>query len=201
MLTLRNSPASPFGRKVRIALDLLDLADRVTIVNADTTDPNDDLRTQNPLGKIPTLILESGEPVYDSSVIVQYLDALAGGGRIVPQGWSRFEALRLEALADGVLDANILRLYEVRWRPEEQRTPKWVEHQAGKVERALAQLERAHARPAPRLDIGHIALACALGHLDLRFEGRWRETHPRLVPWLADFEARVPAFEQTRFVG
>jgi glutathione S-transferase len=201
MLTLRNSPASPFGRKVRIALDLLGLADRVSIVNADTTDPNDDLRQQNPLGKIPTLILQTGEALYDSSVIVQYLDALAGGARIVPQGWSRFEALRLEALADGILDANILRLYEVRWRPEEHRVAKWVEHQAGKVDRALAEVEKSFSEPAPRLHLGHIALACALGHLDLRFEGSWRERNPKLVRWLSDFEGRVSAFEATRFIA
>ncbi len=201
MFVLRSSPASPFGRKVKLAAALLGLSDRITVERADTSDPNDTLRTQNPLGKIPTLILENGETLFDSRVIVQYLDALAGGARIVPQGWSRFEALRLEALADGILDANILRLYEVRWRPEEHRVAKWVEHQAGKVERAVAEAEKSFSEPAPRLHLGHIALACALGHLDLRFEGSWRETNPKLVRWLSDFAGRVPAFEATRFIA
>jgi glutathione S-transferase len=201
MLTLRTSAPSPFGRKVRIALDMLGLAYRVTVMPADTQDPNDSLRTQNPLGKIPTLVLESGEALYDSRVIMQFIDALAGGGRIIPQGWARFDALRLEALADGILDANILQVYEVRFRPEEHRVAKWVEYQAEKVARALAEAEKSHAEPAAQIHVGHIALACALGHLDLRFEGSWRRSHPKLVAWLADFERRVPAFEATRVVA
>src|SRR3954451_17384013 len=124
MLILRSAPPSPFGRKVRIAAALAGLSDRITVENADTMNPNDALRTQNPLGKIPTLILESGETLYDSRVIVEYLDALAGGGRLIPAGWSRFEALRQQALADGIMDAAILRSYEARWRPEERREPK-----------------------------------------------------------------------------
>ena len=199
MLVLRSSPASPFGRKVKIAAALLGLSDRITVENADTNDPNEKLRRQNPLGKIPTLILENGEALYDSRVIVEYLDALAGGGRIIPAGFARFEVLRQQALFDGLMEAAVLQMYEIRWRPEERREPKWVEHQKGKVERALAEAEASLSAPAPpRLHIGHIAQACALGYLDLRFEGRWRADHPRLVAWLADFEKRVPAFEKTR---
>src|SRR5689334_4444703 len=119
MLILRSAPSSPFGRKVRIAIAVLGLSDRISIESADTSDPNETLRAQNPLGKIPTLVLETGEALYDSRVIVEYLDALAGGGRLIPAGWGRFEALRLQALADGVMDAAILRVYEARWRSEE----------------------------------------------------------------------------------
>ena len=93
MLTLRSSPASPFGRKVKIAASLLDLIDRIEVVETDTNNPQYSLRQQNPLGKIPTLVLENGETLYDSRVILEYLDELAGGGHIYPAGWDRFAAL------------------------------------------------------------------------------------------------------------
>ena len=92
MLTLRSSAASPFGRKIKIAASLLDLIDRIEVVEADTSNPEDILRQQNPLGKIPTLVLENGETLYNSRVILEYLDELAGGGHIYPAGWDRFAA-------------------------------------------------------------------------------------------------------------
>ncbi len=201
MMILRSSPPSPFGRKVKIAAAVLNLADRITVLDTDTMKPDEAFLAQNALGKIPTLVLENGETLFDSRVIVEYLDALAGGGRIVPSGWRRFEALRLQALADGIMDAAILRMYEIRWRSEERREPRWVDHQQGKIDRALRLAEERHSAPAAAIDIGTIALACALGYLDLRFEGRWRERHPRLVAFLDDFERRVPAFAATRVKG
>jgi glutathione S-transferase len=202
MMILRNAPASPFGRKVRIAASLLGLADQIEIRAADAMDPNDDLREQNPVGKIPTLIGEDGEAYYDSRVIVEYLDHRAGGGRIIPRdGAARFEALRLQALCDGLLDASLLLVYEGRFRAPEHHDQKWVTHQAGKVERGMKVLE---AVP-PKLDaiptVGQIALACLLGYRDLRFQGGWRKDHPRLVAWLDRFASQVPAFEQTRYTG
>lgn len=199
MLVLRSSPASPFGRKVKIAAAELGLADRIQIVPADTNDAADPLRSQNPLGKIPTLVLEDGTTLFDSRVIVEYLDHLAGGGRIVPAGEARFTQLRLQALADGLSDAALLQVYENRYRPEEGRNAGWLSHQAGKVERALAALEAAPPAFPDRPRIGEIALACALGYLDLRFAGGWRERHPALVAWLDAFAAKVPSFETTRF--
>lgn len=198
MLVLRSSPASPFGRKVKIAASLLGLSERIQVVDADTLSPEDSIRQQNPLGKIPALVLESGEALYDSRVIVEYLDYVAGGGRIFPAGDARFTALREQALADGIMDAALLQVYEGRFRSEDKHEPKWVDHQAGKVERGLSFAEANLSTPAADLHIGHIALACALGYLDLRFGGRWRESHPKLVAWLADFEARVPVFAKTR---
>ncbi len=198
MMLLRSSPASPFVRKVRIAAAVLGLSDRIALEDADTMNPDQQLVAQNPLGKIPALLLENGETLYDSRVIVEYLDMLAGGGRIIPAGWGRVEPLRQQALADGIMDSGVIQMYEIRWRPEERREPRWVEHQTGKVDRALAIAEATLWSPAANLHIGHIALACALGYLDLRFGGRWRETCPRLVSWLDDFAARVPAFEETR---
>ncbi|HYF55123.1 MAG TPA: glutathione S-transferase [Salinarimonas sp.] len=199
MLVLRSSPASPFGRKVKIAAALLGLADRLEIVPADTLDPNEALRAQNPLGKIPTLVLENGDTLFDSRVIVEYLDALAGGGGVIPaSGDARFQALRLQALADGLMDAALMGVYETRFRPEGMRVRAWLDHQGGKVDRALQALERDHATPGGPVTVGEIAVACALGYLDLRFAGAWRAGHPRLVAWLEDFEARVPAFGATR---
>lgn len=201
MLVLRSSPASPFGRKVKIAAALLGLSDRISVQRADTTDPADPLRTQNPLGKIPTLVLENGETLYDSRVIVEYLETLAERGALTPAGGDRFAVLRQQSLADGVMDAAILQSYETRWRAEERREPRWVDHQQGKIDRALATAEATLSTPAPALHIGHVALACALGYLDLRFEGRWRPAHPKLVGWLTDFETRVPAFAATRMAA
>lgn len=200
MLVLRSSPASPFGRKVKMAASVLGLLDRIEIVPADTNDPAEPLRQQNPLGKIPTLVLEDGTTLFDSRVIVEYLDHLAGGG-IFPAGNERFVQLRLQALADGLCDAALLQVYETRFRPEEGRNAAWVANQAGKVERALAALEAAPPAFPDKPRIGEIALASALGYLDLRFAGTWRAGHPRLVTWLDAFAAKVPAFEATRFKG
>ncbi len=139
MMILRSAPPSPFARKVRIALSLLGLDGDVQIEAADTSDPHDSLRAQNPLGKIPVLIVEDGIAFYDSRVILDYLDHRAGGGKIIPrEPAQRFAALRLQALCDGILDASILTVYEGRWRPPEKHEPKWLDHQAGKVTRALA---------------------------------------------------------------
>ena len=201
MLTLRSSPASPFGRKVKIAALELGLMDKITIVAADTNDATDPLRQQNPLGKIPTLVLADGTTLFDSRVIVEYLDHLAGGGKIIPAGESRFAQLRLQALADGLCDAALLQVYEVRFRAEEIRSAAWVANQAGKVTRALIALEAAPPATSARPLIGDIALASALGYLDLRFEGKWRAEYPKLVAWLDAFAAKVPAFETTRFKG
>ncbi len=196
-MILRSAPASPFGRKTKIAATLLGLGSQITMVEADTTNPTDSLRRENPLGKIPTLILDDGETLFDSSVIVQYLDDLAGGGRLVPlEPKARFAALRLEALADGLAEAALLQVYEARWRDADRRHAGWVEHQAAKVARVLASLEP--SPPVGPVTIGEIALACALGYLDLRFDGAWRADHPHLVLWLDRFAETVPAFEATR---
>jgi len=199
MMILRSSPSSPFVRKVRIAVTLLGFDKDVTIERADTTDPNDTLRKINPLGKIPVLIIEDGSAIYDSRVILDYLDDRAGGGKIVPrQAKQRLDALRLQALCDGILDASILTIYEGRYRKAEMHEPKWLELQAGKVARALGILEAAPPPLDPMPNVGQITLACALGYRDFRFGGSWRSEHPRLVAWLDNFAARVPVFAATK---
>ena len=143
MMILRSAAPSPFGRKVQIALSVLRFDD-VKIEPTDTMDPRGPLLQQNPLGKIPVLITEDGATYYDSRVILEYLDHRAGGDKIIPRdAGKRFPALRLQALCDGILDASILTIYESRWRPAEKHEKKWLDHQAGKVERALAFIEAA----------------------------------------------------------
>jgi len=201
MPVLRSSPASPFGRKVKIAADLLGLKGDLTVEEANTADPSDSLRGQNPLGKIPALVLDDGMVLFDSRVIVEYLDHMAGGGRIIPAGEARFPVLRMQALADGIMDAGILQVYEKRFRPAQYRFDDWQDYQASKIERALESLEK---QPPQEIkgpgdaDAGTIALACALGYLDLRFAGEWREMHPQLASWVDAFEAVIPAFAATK---
>jgi len=196
-MILYSSPASPFGRKVKIAAKLLGFWDRLTIIVADTLDPADPLRSQNPLGKIPTLVLDDGTALYDSRVIVQYLQELAGGEALLPKaGLARIMVLRGEALADGIQDAALLQVMEVRFRDAAKHEPKWLSHQAEKVTRGLAYLEQ--NLPSEKPDLAAVATACALGYLDLRFSGTWRASQPKLAAWLARFEAQVPGFEETK---
>jgi glutathione S-transferase len=199
MLTLRHSPSSPFVRKVRVAASLLGLESQITLDVADTMSASDSVRQQNPLGKIPALVLEDGTTLFDSRVILEFLDHRAGGGRIIPKdATARFAALRLQALADGMMDASILLVYESRWRPADMHVAKWTDHQADKVARAFTALEAAPPALDGTPDVGQIALACALGYRDFRFPGTWRKEHPRLVAWLDDFAAKVPAFDATK---
>ncbi len=200
-MKLRSSPPSPFGRKVKLAMAILGLKDQIEVVEANTADPSDDLRSQNPLGKIPALVLENGEVIYDSSVILEYLDFLAGGGKLFPQGEARYLVLRDQALANGLMDAAILRVYEKRFKEPKFRDPAWDNYQAAKMDRALAHFE-ANAPAAPSsaddIDAGTLTLACALGYLDIRYNGDWRSDHPKLVAWLDAFESAVPAFADTK---
>src|SRR5664279_5455264 len=112
MMILRSSPASPFARKVRLAAAILGASDEIEIVAADTSNPDAQLLQQNPLGKIPALVLEDGRTLYDSAVILEYLDAGAGGGALIPSGEARFTTLTRQALADGLMDAAVLQVYE-----------------------------------------------------------------------------------------
>jgi glutathione S-transferase len=198
MMQVRFSPSSPFVRKVRIAAAVLGLDNQIELVDTDTAKPSDSFVAQNPLGKIPALLLENGSVLFDSRVILEYLDHLAGGGKILPRDTSaRFEALRLQALCDGALDAAVLIIYESRYRPAEMRVESWVDRQRGKIGRALAVLEKAPPAHSVIPTVGEIALACLLGYGDFRFAGHWRKEHPALVAWLDRFAAQVPAFDAT----
>lgn len=201
-MILRSSAPSPFGRKVKIAAKILGVYDLLTVEMSNTNDPADTLRQQNPLGKIPILILDDGRKIFDSRVICEYLDAQADGVSLHPtESDARWEALTLQALGDGIVDASILQVYEARMRPEDKRHDDWLSYQSDKVKRSLDHLSANTPSLEGDLTIGHVAIACALGYLDLRFDGKWRETYPTLVSWLDAFRARVPAFDETKFEG
>ncbi len=195
---LRSANASPFARKVRIAAALAGLGDSLKLDNVVPGSDDDPINQQNPLGKLPVLLLEDGRTIYDSPVIVEYLDAVAGPGTLIPtETDARFDALRLQALGDGILDAAILIVYEGRYRPDQEPYEPWLAFQRGKIERGLAAL----AADLPSIDpvtVGTITVACALGYLDFRKQVDWRPKYPALVPWLDAFAEAVPAFEDTR---
>jgi glutathione S-transferase len=194
---LRSTVTSPFGRKVRIAIDVLGLTARVTVVPADTLDANDTLRQQNPLGKMPCLLLPHGAALYDSGVIIEFLQETAGSAALVPlSGPERYAALTHATLADGITDAALLMVYENRFRDPGTKSERWLDHQRGKIARALKAFEVTPPDPA-RTDIVGIGLSCALGYLDWRRPVQWRDTHPRLAAWLAAFARREPAFART----
>jgi glutathione S-transferase len=196
-MQLRTADASPFGRKARIAADLLGFTDLIAVTDPDTRSPDPGFLAENPLGKVPALIAEDGSVWFDSRVIVEYLDHRAGGGRLIPADpAARLVVRRTEALADGLLDAAVLLIYERRWRAEDHVSTAWLAHQRGKLDRALAAIAADPPAVEP-ITVGTIAVACALGYLDLRFDGVWRSRHPELVAWLDGFAARVPAFAGT----
>jgi glutathione S-transferase len=181
------NPASPYVRKVRVTAYELELADGIELVSISLTpvSPHEGLRSSNPVGKIPALILDDGSALYDSPVICEYLDTLAGGNRIFPAaGPSRWTALRRQALADGIMDAAVLARYEGAVRPKELQWQAWIDGQFLKIRTALDELERENLEGV--FDIGTLSIACALGYLDLRFadEG-WRALRPRLAAWAA----------------
>ena len=194
---LRSTLTSPFGRKVRMAIDVLGLADGVSIVPADTLDEGDTLREQNPLGKLPCLLLADGTAIYDSRVIIEFLQELTGSNRLVPaRGLERYRVLTRAVLADGITDAGLLMVYEARFRQPGTFSERWLSHQRGKIGRALAIFESAPP-PSDNTDIVSIGLTCALGYLDWRKPIEWRDRHPRLVAWLAAFSAHEPAVGRT----
>ena len=195
---LRSTVTSPFGRKVRMAIETLGLGNRVTLTPADPLDENDTLRRENPLGKMPCLVLGDGSTIYDSGIIIEYLQEVAGTDRLLPlRGRDRFRALTLARLADGIMDASILVVYESRFRPDLPHSPRWLAHQRGKIKRGLAAFEASPPIPE-KTDIVSIGLSCALGYLDWRRQVDWRPVYPGLINWLDRFSAHEPAFERTR---
>lgn len=179
-----------------MAAEVLGLCDRIEVIAADTRDVTDDLRQQNPLGKIPCL-MTGGETLYDSRVILEYLDTVAGGGRIIPrEGRARFRCLTLSCLGDGVTDAALLMVYEGRFREEAKISDQWLDHQRGKIERGLSTLAATPPDPG-RTDAASISLACALGYLDWRAPVSWRDRWPALADWLDRFAAAEPAHAKT----
>lgn len=196
-LVLRSTLTSPYGRKVRMAVQIHKLADSVIVEPADTLNERDSLREQNPLGKIPCLLLPDGQVLFDSRVIVEYLDAISSRAPLVPVGTpDRFRVLTRAALSDGLTDAALLLVYEGRFRSVEQASQRWIDHQRDKVFRALTALSAAPP-PSRHTDLSSIALACALGYLDWRQPVSWRTDYPVLVDWLERFTEHEAAVAGT----
>ncbi|NOX73141.1 MAG: glutathione S-transferase [Alphaproteobacteria bacterium] len=192
-MKLYQSPTSPFARKVIVLLKETGQTDDVELVGAAGTPLNaDNMPTaHNPLGKIPALEREDGPALFDSRVICQFLDARAGGV-LYPAAPRRWDCLTLEAMADGIVDAAILMVYEARIRPADIQMEAWVEGQWRKVSRALDAIESSWGSYlAGPLDMGQIALGCALSYLDFRHKDRdWRAGHTGLAAWERAIAAR-----------
>ena len=203
MMRLMSAPASPFVRKVRITARVKGVLDQISVEHADTRGPhNAALASANPLSKIPALVLEDGTSLYDSRVICEYLDTLSPAPVLfLPAGMARFAMLTRAALADGMMDAAILMVYEQRYRPADKWVPDWLARQQAKIDGGLAVLEAAPPAWSGHPDYSHIAVASALGYLDLRFDRMWRAKYPAMVAWLERFAAAVPAFDETHPVG
>ena len=197
-MQLFDNPASPYCRKVMVLLHEAGRVEEVeTCFAIGSTVNSEQMPTAvNPLGKIPTLVRDDGPALYDSRVICRYFDAKYGLG-LYPEA-DPWQVLTLEATGDGIMDAALAMVYEGRTRPEEMQYAPVVEGHWAKVARALDVLNaRWMGHLAGRMDIGHVAVGCALGYLDFRHEGRnWRKGHDALAEWYAEFLQR-PSMQAT----
>ncbi|QQX58458.1 glutathione S-transferase [Pseudomonas chlororaphis] len=194
-MTLFHNPASPYVRKVMVLLHETGQLDRVALHASQLTPVNPDaaLNQDNPLGKIPALRLADGNVLYDSRVILDYLDQQHVGNPLIPrEGSARWRRLTLAALADGIMDASVLIRYELALRAPEKHWELWLDGQRDKIRRALAVLEAdAIAELASHFDVAAISVACALGYLDFRHPDlQWRDAQPRLAAWYAEVSQR-----------
>ena len=187
-MKLYNSAASPFVRKVMACAIACGLEDRITKLPTNPWQSPPELLAQNPLAKVPCLITDDGLALFDSPVICEYLDSIGEGALFPDAGAARWRALKQQAIADGLMDAAILRRLEQARPPEAARATIMERHVAA-VTGALDLLER--DPPADHLDIGTISIACALGWLDFRFASEpWREGRPKLAAWFEGMQGR-----------
>lgn len=200
-MKLYGSLTSPYTRKISVLIREKNLACEFVVVDAWAADSP--VPTLNPLGKVPVLALDNGETLFDSAVIVAYLDALKAPALLADSGETRWRMLRWAALADGIQDAVVTRLLESR-RPTVQQSAENIRRQEMKVARALDYAEH-HLPGGPWLMSGHLTLAdlsmaVALEYTDLRYPHDWRNRQPRLVSWLDGISAR-PSLVETRPPG
>jgi len=183
-MKLTFSPASPFARKVRIAAIELGLIDRIGFapVTVAPGQPNDEYSQINPVKKLPALILDNGEVIVDSYVIVEYLDELAGGGKLVPaSGAARWRVKSDHSMLQGMLDSMLLCRYEKMVRPEPLRWQAWTDDHWSRAWNGMARFEQDADMLARPLDIAQITLICVLGYADFRFaDCGWRKAYPKL---------------------
>ncbi|MDH5369566.1 MAG: glutathione S-transferase N-terminal domain-containing protein [Gammaproteobacteria bacterium] len=197
-MKLYYSPTSPFVRKVNAFAIETGLDNQLEWVTTNPWQAEDELTEENPLSKIPTLVTNDGQAIYDSRLICEYLDSLHKGTKLIPEsGEARWQALCLQALADGILDAGVLRFMEKK-RPSQQQSPDWDTMQKKSVERGLNYLEKTVADWENTLDIGVISVACVLGWLDFRFPNEdWRIKRSKLNAWFESFSKRASISKTT----
>lgn len=184
------SSASPYSAKVRMAAAYAGIA--LEAVPTDTSAQGAELLAANPLGKIPVLVADDGEAVFDSRVIIQHLNRLSGNGLFPRNPAKRLEAERLEALADGICDCLLAHVYERRSRPEDKVHAPWLDKQWSKVVRALDMLNANPPKLPKKISAGQIALRATIGYMDLRFAGQWERGHARLKRWAERFDEKFP---------
>jgi glutathione S-transferase len=192
-MRLWHNPASPFARKVRIVAREAGLLPRIEEIAAmvSPVNPNADLAAHNPLVKIPALQTDDDKVLYDSSVICEYLDSLHSGPPMFPADGTRWDALRLQSLCDGILDAAVLIRYETFVRPEQYRWTDWVKGQFTKIHNGLDALAAEAPAWGERFSIGQIGAACVLGYLDFRFaDENWR-SRAALAKWYETAKQRA----------
>ena len=186
--------ASPFARKVRILIIELGLQNSVVIQDPGAVTPasnNELLNKVNPLGLVPALELESGENIYDSLVICDYLNHFAGGSLFPNDPEQRIQALALHSLANSMLDLAVSLRYETALRPAELRWQNWIDHQKEKIERGLDSLEKRCPGFNSSPLIGEISVACILGYMDFRYaDNDWRQNRPALANWFEEVMKR-----------
>lgn len=191
-MRLLGTPTSPYVRKVRIVVHELGLADRIPFEPISLAESQD--LGANPLRKVPTLLLDDGTAIFDSPVIMEWLDAELGGGRLLAaSGPARWTALVANATADGIMEAGGLVRTELLKPKEEDRVASVIRRQSGKIEAAVMQLETAPAwRSAPSLDLGQIAIGAAIAYLHFRLPDLAPKaaTHPTLAAWYETFAQR-----------
>lgn len=197
MPKLLYSPASPYSAKVRMAARWLELPIETETVQ--TADQPPILIDNNPLGKIPTLIMDDGSALFDSVVIMQELDRMSGKRLYPRNAEKRIQAEKLESLADGICDALLAQIYEKRFRPEEKIHQPWLDTQARKALRGLDWLEANPPRVTSKLNGGQFAVAALFGYLDLRFPDlNWRRGRPKLKRFETRFAEAFPDYMETR---
>jgi len=184
-MKLTFSPASPFARKVRIAAIELGLIDKIalTSVTVAPATQNDEYSRITPLKKLPVLILDNGDVILDSYVIVEYLDELAGGGKLIPaSGPLRWKVKSDHSLLQGMLDSMLLCRYEAMVRPEALRWKGWADDHWNRAWTGMARFEsHVEAMQERPFDIAQIGLVCVLGYADFRFaDCGWRKAYPKL---------------------
>ena len=187
-MKLFHAPTSPYARKVMVTAKVCGLEDRITVLPTNPHEAPAELLAANPLSRIPCLVTEDGLALFDSPVICEYLDNIGAGSQFPPPGPARWRALKQQAIGDGIMDAAVGRRME-QGRPAEEERTKLMDRHKEAVARAVAVLEA--DPPTDHMDIGTVAIACALGYLDLRFADEdWRTGAPKLAAWFERMAAR-----------